>query len=282
MDWHDFRTDRSVEWGSQLQAGGLSVCLNYTGEATIETKAEKRDIGPSQVALCAAGPEARRQAGFHRYLLLTLTPGFVCLHFGESAARLRPAASRLMREGDLPAAPEVMPMPIALLAARSQLLHPPVPSAALRTWFLGRALEILAQTLFREEDTAETADERRMRQTTDRIALARHLIDRDYANPPSLVMLAEQVGYSPFHLSRVFAQETGMSIPKFLRLSRLEKAAELLRTGKANVSEAAAAVGYASLSAFSKAFVEHFGCCPGLYPAVLIAGRRGRGGLPRA
>ncbi len=46
----------------------------------------------------------------------------------------------------------------------------------------------------------------------------------------------------------------------------MERAAELLRTGKCNVTEAALEVGYNSLSHFSAVFRETFGCCPGLYP----------------
>jgi AraC-like DNA-binding protein len=46
----------------------------------------------------------------------------------------------------------------------------------------------------------------------------------------------------------------------------MERAAELLRTGKCNVTEAAFEVGYSSLSHFSATFHETFGCCPGLYP----------------
>jgi len=51
-----------------------------------------------------------------------------------------------------------------------------------------------------------------------------------------------------------------------LRQLRLERAAELLRTGQCNVTEAAFEVGYNSLSHFTLAFRETFGCCPGLYP----------------
>jgi AraC-like DNA-binding protein len=90
-------------------------------------------------------------------------------------------------------------------------------------------------------------------------------------------MLAQEVGCSPFHLSRIFAEEAGMSIPRYLRTKRIDRAAELLKTGQANVTEAAMAVGYSSLSAFNKAFVEQMGCCPGLYPNVKISGRRPRG-----
>ena len=48
-------------------------------------------------------------------------------------------------------------------------------------------------------------------------------------------------------------------------------AARLMHSGAdlfavANVTEAATEVGYNSLSHFSAAFHETFGCCPGLYP----------------
>jgi AraC-like DNA-binding protein len=50
----------------------------------------------------------------------------------------------------------------------------------------------------------------------------------------------------------------------------MEKAAELLRSGDYNVTEAAFEVGYSSLSHFSQAFHETFGCCPGLYPVATL------------
>ncbi len=57
-----------------------------------------------------------------------------------------------------------------------------------------------------------------------------------------------------------------MTIPQYLRKLRMERAAELLRGGKHNVTEAALEVGYSSLSHFSQAFCQIMGCCPGLYP----------------
>ena len=84
-------------------------------------------------------------------------------------------------------------------------------------------------------------------------------------NPPTLEMLAATLGCGSFHLSRTFSQHTGHTIPQYLRRVRLERAARLLREGRCNVTEAAMKVGYNSLSHFSKAFWEQFGCCPGLY-----------------
>jgi AraC-like DNA-binding protein len=86
------------------------------------------------------------------------------------------------------------------------------------------------------------------------------------ASPPDLEEIGRLVGCSPFHLSRTFSKEMRMTIPQYLRRLRMERAAELLQTGKFNVTEAALEVGYSSLSHFSLAFCQTMGCCPGLYP----------------
>ena len=57
-----------------------------------------------------------------------------------------------------------------------------------------------------------------------------------------------------------------MTIPQYVRKVRMERAAELLRSGRFNVTEAAMEVGYSSLSHFSQAFCQVMGCCPVLYP----------------
>lgn len=97
---------------------------------------------------------------------------------------------------------------------------------------------------------------------------------RDLENPPSLEMLSQEIGCSTSHLCRIFTDETGGTIPKYLRTKRIELAAELLRAGKVNVTKATTAVCYASLRAFDKAFVEPMGYCPVLYPPMTVAGRK--------
>ena len=144
-------------------------------------------------------------------------------------------------------------------------------------WYRAKVLEILAQTLFLTDSARELFCQRHQRQNRERVNRVRYLIGRDLENPPSLDMLAQEVGCSPYHLSRVFAEQAGMSIPKYLRTKRIERAAELLQSGKANVTEAAMSVGYSSLSSFNKAFVEQRGCCPGVYPVVKSQGRKPRG-----
>ena len=279
VEWHDFHVDREMDWGRSFHPGSLEICLNFSGAARLADGTAERALGPGQLALYTTqGGRTRawREAGsLHRFLTLELSRDFLHAHFSTMLERLKLPVRRFIEGGaKVPPYLEILALPAALLASRVQFVEPPVPAPARETWYLGRVLEILAQTLFPAEDPAELFCQRHQRTNRERIERVRFLIERDLENPPSLEMLAEEVGSSPFYLSRVFAQETGASMPKFLRMKRIEKAAELIRTGKMNVTEAAMTVGYASLSAFNKAFVEQMGCCPGLYPNVPISGRK--------
>ena len=278
IEWHDFRLAHDLDWGRSFHPGSLEICLNYSGRGTLQEGDAVRALGPNQIAIYTlqdARVRAVRHAdSLHRFLTLELTPEFLRQHFTDDLPHLLPGIRRFVVEGaQAPPYLAIKPLPASLLVARMQFVSPPVPAPALNTWYLGRVLEILAQTLFPDTAPGELFCHKHHRTTRERIDRVRFLVERDLENPPSLDMLAQDAGCSSFYLSRMFAQETGTSIPKFLRMKRMEAAAKLLREGRANVTEAAVTVGYASLSAFNKAFVEHFGCCPGLYPHVRITGR---------
>ena len=107
---------------------------------------------------------------------------------------------------------------------------------------------------------------RAQRLARERVEQARIILRERLQDPPGLEELSRLVHCSPFYLSRLFTQESGMTMQQYLRQIRMERAAELLRTGQCNVTEAALEVGYNSLSHFSSTFHETFGCCPGLFP----------------
>lgn len=275
IEWHDFHVDRDMDWGRSFHPGSLEICLNFSGNGLLRDGEAERAVGPNQMALYTLQKRrlrALRSANsMHRFLTLELSPAFLRRNFEGEMEKLKPSIRQFIERG-VKAAPylDIRPMPASMLATRVQFVEPPVPGPARKTWYLGRVLEILSQTVFIEEDPAELFCQKHQRTNRERIERVRFLIERDLDNPPSLDMLAQEVGCSPFYLSRVFAQETGASIPKFLRMKRIEKAAELIKTGRMNVTEAAFTVGYSSLSAFTKAFVEQTGCCPGLYPHLQI------------
>lgn len=80
--------------------------------------------------------------------------------------------------------------------------------------------------------------------------------------PLSLSTLSEDIGVSPFHLSRKVKLETGETLQRHLRRIRIDRAMALMRTSGMNVTEIALEVGYQSLSHFAKAFREETGKSP--------------------
>ena len=163
----------------------------------------------------------------------------------------------------------------SLLQLVDSLRHCPVFTPAQGVWFRCKAVEIASHVFFRPPG-GEMFCTRTQRAARDRVDRARKILSERMTDPPSLEDLARSVGCSPFYLSRQFSQETGTTMQQFIRQLRMERAAELLRTGKCNVTEAAFEVGYNSLSHFSALFHETFGCCPGLYPLKTRAQQAGR------
>lgn len=127
-------------------------------------------------------------------------------------------------------------------------------------WFYAKILELISHTLL--EPVENFCCHRKERVALERIeSVKKHLI-KNFEKPLSLAECARAARCSAAYLSRTFSQYTGMTISRYLRNLRLEQASELLRSGKYNVTEAAMAVGYSSLSHFSKAFEEMFDNCP--------------------
>ena len=133
-------------------------------------------------------------------------------------------------------------------------------------WYQAKALEVAAEFFFVTPGEPELFCQRHQRLAAEQVEKVIVLLREKLAEPPTLDEIGRTVGCSPFHLSRTFSTTTGMTIPQYTRQLRMERAAELLKSGKFNVTQAALEVGYSSMSHFSQAFHETFGCCPGSYP----------------
>lgn len=84
--------------------------------------------------------------------------------------------------------------------------------------------------------------------------LSHHSID--------LVGLADAVGCSPFHLSRVFREITGLTIPQYRRQLRVHDALSHIAAGATDLASVAAAVGFADHSHMTRSIVAQFGSTP--------------------
>jgi AraC-like DNA-binding protein len=273
VEWHDFRTARSFDWGKSFHPRSLEFCLNLEGHGAVGAVGGKRsDYLPGNSGYYAIGseplPASRRANDHHQFVTLEFSRKHLQKQFVQNEDDLEPAIHRVIfGDKDESVIAPARPMSIQQKNVVSTLADPPVAKAAQVFWYQAKALELMAHFLFAPKDP-EFFCMRQKRVARERVERAKELLARNLASPPNLETLGQEVGCSPFYLSRSFSREAGLTIPQYLRNLRMERAAELLRTGRYNVTEAATEVGYASLSHFSKAFCETIGCCPVLYPAA--------------
>ncbi len=273
VQWHDFRSERKLDWGRSFHPRSLEFCLNLDGRGEVGgAGSERSDYLPGSSGYYAIADDpltaSRRAHDHHRFVTLEFSREHLQKQFVQNEADLEPEIRRVIfgdRDQSIVAPARAMSMQQRAVVA--SLAEPPVAKAAQVLWYQSKALELMAHFLFAPKDP-ELFCMRQKRVSRERVERTKELLARDLVNPPTLETLGQEVGCSPFHLSRIFSREVGLTIPQYLRNLRMERAAELLRTGRYNVTEAATEVGYSSLSHFSKAFCETIGCCPVLYPAA--------------
>jgi AraC-like DNA-binding protein len=271
IEWHDFFARREFDWAASFHPGCVELCLNLEGRGFVEGSGGRTEFEPNTAGFYHRDKEpltARRARGErHQFLTVEFSCPFLAKHLAGAESMLHPIVR---------AAVEGCPCQLVsgsttkLTAGQQQIIstlrQPPVYASAQPIWYQCKALELAVTFLVQPPPEKELFCTRQQRLAQERVEQVIFLLKQNLAEPPSLEELGRKIGCSHFYLSRIFSSQTGQTITQHLRQLRMEKAAELLRSGEFNVTEAALEVGYASLSHFSQAFHETFGCCPGLYP----------------
>lgn len=280
FEWHDFAARETLDWGKSFHPGSVEICLNLAGGGFVAVGKDRAEFASHSAGFYHQGNtrlSARRASGQrHQFLTIEYSRAFLETNFRAYAPLLHPLVKRALAEDSENSG---VTSPQSLTSDQMQLInslrHPPVISVAQPLWYQSKALEIASNFFFEPPKADELFCHRQQRVAHERVDKVIALLRSNLANPPALEQIAAQVGCSPFYLSRTFSKEAGMTLPQFIRKLRMERAAELLRGGKHNVTEAAFEVGYSSLSHFSQAFHDAFGVCPGLYP--ILPARKGGG-----
>lgn len=271
FEWHDFTPQTDFDWAATFHPDSLELCLNLSGCGVVAGGGAEVRFEPFTAGFYRSigkGLRATRFAGqHHQFLTVEYSNGFLKQSLPGMAGSLHPIARDVPENRSSKPTPAVAAKlaPPARLIVES-LRHPPVYAAAQPIWYQCKAVELAVMFLFQPPTGEEFFCTRQQRLAQERVEQVMFLLRQNLVDPPSLEELGRKIGCSHFYLSRIFSTHTGQTITQFLRDARLEKAAELLRLGEHNVTEAALDVGYSSLSHFSQAFHEKFGCCPGLYP----------------
>lgn len=98
--------------------------------------------------------------------------------------------------------------------------------------------------------------------------LAREIILRDYHTDITVQSIADTLGLDRSYFSNRFKEETGRRPGEFLMEVRMEKALELLKTGKYSVAVVANSVGYTDPFSFSRGFKKYYGVSPTHYAII--------------
>lgn len=269
MEWHDFECEKTLDWSQSFHPGSLEICINLQGCGTIRGRsAQTTVVNPQSVAHYAFevdGIQADRHAAQrHKFLTVEMSRPWLANTMRGHEKNLSREVRGFLDGGKRASGTCGLPLAPRVKRSAEEMLRPPIEGPGASVWFHAKILEIAAYTL--TEQGNEFFCERQKRVARERVERVKQALARDLENPPSLAELGREVGCSPFYLSRIFSEQTGLTISRYMRNLRLERAAELLRLGECNVTEAAMAVGYSSLSHFSKAFAEMFGACPCVFP----------------
>ena len=92
-----------------------------------------------------------------------------------------------------------------------------------------------------------------------------------FAESITVADAAAYIGYTPNYFNTLFREAFGMPFCEHLRLLRLSYAHNLLASGGAGVTEAAAEAGFASLSHFSRSFKAEYGMTPQKFKSTSAA-----------
>lgn len=90
-------------------------------------------------------------------------------------------------------------------------------------------------------------------------------LEKNLENDIDLDKISDKAGYSKYHLNRLFAEETGCTIYKYLQTRRLTIAAEKLVESNIPISQIGFEAGYNSQQAFTLAFKEIYLYSPKVY-----------------
>jgi AraC family transcriptional regulator len=271
FEWHDFFAKREFDWAATFHPGCVELCLNLDGRGFVESDGRRTEFAPNTVGFYHRKDEpltAKRAPGEqHQFLTAEFSCPFLARHLAGMESVLHPLVRAAVE--DCPCE-LVSGTTVRLTANQQQLIttlrQPPVYASAQPLWYQCKALELAVTFLLQPPLEKEMFCSRQQRLAQERVEQVIFLLKQDLAEPPTLEELGRKIGCSHFYLSRIFSAQTGQTITQCLRQLRMDRAAELLRGRELNVTEVALEVGYNSLSHFSAAFHEMFGCCPGLYP----------------
>ncbi|WP_018756816.1 helix-turn-helix domain-containing protein [Paenibacillus terrigena] len=158
----------------------------------------------------------------------------------------------------------------AMQAAINGGLYPEVAFTASDLWIqhieelhdVEEVAKAIQEVLF---DFAERVSRQRFSRCSKPIAVCQNYIFNRIYEPIKLTELAEVAGVHPAYLSKLFKQETGVTVSEYIQRQKVEEAKKLLAFSDASPLRAASLLNFHDQSYFTKVFKKYAGVTPKQY-----------------
>ncbi len=153
FEWHDFQCEETLNWAKSFHPGSIELCLNLTGDACLDDRQQKCELGNLSLAFYHASDPpltASRASGErHQFITVEYAGKFLAKYFIEQVNELHPLV-RAVIQGERSAS-RVVPVPragVELTHVVESLRRPPVFAPAQKPWFVSKAIELASLYCF--------------------------------------------------------------------------------------------------------------------------------------
>ena len=97
------------------------------------------------------------------------------------------------------------------------------------------------------------------------VGRVRQYVNTHYAQPINIALIAEEFGYSPNYVGRLFRDTAGVNLNDYIKDVRIARAKELLLNSTMRIADIAQETGFSDAQYFSVIFRQKEGCTPTEY-----------------
>lgn len=237
---------------------GFTMLIAKSSNSTIEFRTERAGRVADtreKVLFMAPGKEVgvHYGTGTYRSVCCSFDPDYANRILGSFTELAAPTLTALDLKNPL--------VSCILLRLMNETLHPgPISTSVAES--LGKALlaECAHQLLSSEVDAKQDGG-----LSPKHIQIIERYLSGPFSKVPSVSELATACSYSERHFAKLFREQYGCSVSKYIKFAQISKAKVYLLETDLHLKEVAHRLGFSSLSHFSQAFRDATGCAPGQF-----------------
>ena len=251
------RGDGLIQFNFKL-SGDMSLAVSRTeplrwNRPSLLVWAQPRGIDISEWT----APSARE-----RFIIISIRPEFLSEHFLTSSVDAPPQLQAFIADKREKITYLHRPLSSQTFDVTTRLLNNPFSGALALVYTEALALELLCSAVQSFTDSSGPPYEEYTERELKCLHMARNMLMRKFAPPPTITNLARSVGMAKSTLTKGFKAVFGETILDYSLGCRMRHALALMRDQSWSVAKASEAVGYAHPTSFTTAFRRHFGMRP--------------------